>query len=218
MINVNDQKTFQIKNLGLIDYDKAYAIQRAKVEAVIAGEKQAIFICEHPSIITGGRMTHQEHLLASADDLRRKGVKHRDIDRGGDITLHAPGQIVVYPILNLLHWGKDLHHYMERLQKVIIDLLSRFDIVAEGIDGQRGVWVKDRKIASIGVGVRKWVSYHGLAININTDLSLFSLIKPCGLDVQMTSIEQISGRKIDMDLVKNLLRKVLLEQFKSDLI
>ena len=124
------------------------------------------------------------------------------IDRGGDITLHAPGQLVVYPILDLTNFGKDLRSYLRQLEQVAIDLLGDFDIVASRFSGQTGVWTGKKKIESIGIGVRKWISFHGLAVNVNTDLKLFSMIKPCGLDVEMTSMSQMNKKSIDIEEVK----------------
>jgi len=131
------------------------------------------------------------------------------VDRGGDVTLHAPGQLIVYPIFNLNKYGKNLKVYMEKLQEVAVDLLRNFGILAISVPGKRGVFVGPDKIISIGVGVRKWVTYHGLGINVNTDLSLFNLIKPCGLNVCMTSMQRLKGHAIPMKDVK---AKVL-EQF-----
>ena len=133
------------------------------------------------------------------------------------MTLHCPGQLVVYPILNLERLGKDLKLYLEKLQQVAIDLLQDFDIVAKGLSGQRGVWAGERKIVSIGIGVKKWVTYHGLAVNVNSDLTLFDMIKPCGLDVRMTSIEQEKGQPVDMSLVKERIVRRFGEQFQLDI-
>jgi lipoate-protein ligase B len=141
-------------------------------------------------------------LLYSKKDIAQKGVELYEVDRGGDVTLHAPGQLVIYPILNLAHYGQDLHSYLNRLEQVAIDLLSEFGIVADRIPGKTGVWVGKKKIVSIGIGVKKWVSFHGIGINVNTDLNYFSLIKPCGLDVQMTSMKSILKKEVDMDEVK----------------
>jgi lipoate-protein ligase B len=134
--------------------------------------------------------------------LVKQGVGIHHIDRGGEITLHAPGQLVVYPILNLVNFGKDLRRYFYQLEQVAIDLLGGFDIVASRVSGKTGVWIEEKKIASVGIGVRKWISFHGLAINVDTDLNLFSMIKPCGLDVEMTSISGIKKSPVSMGEVK----------------
>ncbi|OGX33372.1 MAG: lipoyl(octanoyl) transferase [Omnitrophica WOR_2 bacterium RIFCSPHIGHO2_01_FULL_48_9] len=190
------------RDLGLISYQEAWDLQKTTVDAVIAGAAPVLLLCEHPAVLTLGRLGAEEHILFSRPELAQKGVEVVRIDRGGEVTLHSPGQLVIYPIFNLNYFGKDLRIYMQKLEQVAIDLLHDFGIVAKRIDGRTGVWVGQDKIASIGVGVRKWVSYHGLAININTDLQLFSLIRPCGLDVQMTSMARLLNRPAELDLIK----------------
>jgi len=188
--------------LGLVDYSKAYAVQKECVQEVIDGREPALILCEHPLVITLGRLAKAEHIFLSKGELAQKGIKLLSIDRGGDVTLHAPGQLVIYPILNLTIVGKDLRWYLNRLEQVAIDLLESFGIVASRISGQTGVWIEGKKVASVGVGVKKWISFHGLAVNINTNTELFSLIKPCGLDVTMTSIAEVKGKPINMQMVK----------------
>jgi len=165
-----------IKDLELIDYDEAYKLQKQYVQELIEGGPQTLLLCEHPPVLTLGRLADKRNMLISSEETDRRGVKICSVDRGGDITLHAPGQLVVYPILNLAHFGKDLKSYMNLLEQVAIDLLDGFGIVANRFPGQTGVWAGEYKIASIGIGVRRWVSFHGLAVNVNTDLKLFSMI------------------------------------------
>jgi lipoate-protein ligase B len=193
---------FQVTNLGLIDYHRAYSFQKEAVDHLLQGGPQVLFLCEHPIVITLGRLGEKSNIFFSKEELEKRGIEIVSIDRGGEVTLHAPGQLVVYPIFNLSRYGKDLHQFLHKLEQVAIDLLADFDIVANRISGRRGVWVKGRKIASIGIGVRKWISFHGLGLNINTDLNLFSMIKPCGLDVVMTSLRAIHKKDIDMEEVK----------------
>ncbi len=202
-----------VEDWGLIDYMQAYERQRQIVADVIAGAPERLIFCEHPPVLTLGRMTNPESLLYTRDIIESKGVVIHSIDRGGDVTLHAPGQLVVYPIVNLNNRGKDLKHYMEKLEQVAVDLLTDFGILAISIPGQRGVFVGRDKIISIGVGVRKWVTYHGLGINVNTDLSLFNLIKPCGLNVRMTSMQKIKGQAVPMAEVKAIIIKRFQEKF-----
>ena len=176
---------------------------RKTVSKVLLPVRGIILIfCEHPPVLTLGRMTNPESLLYQRREIEERGVTIRDVDRGGDVTLHAPGQLIVYPIFNLNKHGKDLKVYLEKLEEVAVDLLKNFGILAISISGQRGVFVGPDKIISIGVGVRKWVTYHGLGINVNTDLSLFNLIKPCGLNVRMTSMQKIKGHVVPMKDVK----------------
>jgi lipoate-protein ligase B len=187
---------------GLMDYSLAYARQKDYVQNIIAGAADHLILCEHPAVLTLGRMTKPESLLYSRQAIEARGVAIREVDRGGDVTLHAPGQLVVYPIFNLNNSQKDLKMYMVKLEQVAVDLLRDFGILAISIPGQRGVFVGADKIISIGIGVRKWVTYHGLGINVNTDLSLFDLIKPCGLNVRMTSMQKLKGREVPMGEVK----------------
>ena len=184
---------YSFKDLGLISYQEAYEIQKSTVEEVIKGAPQTIFLCEHPTVLTMGRMAHKNHLLISEDQMKQEGIPIYWTDRGGDITLHAPGQLVIYPILNLNLGARDLHEYLRKLEEVAIDLLKRFGIVANRFSDKTGVWVDQKKIVSMGIGVRRWVTFHGLALNVNTDLKLFQWIKPCGLDVEMTSMAAIQG-------------------------
>ncbi len=191
-----------IEDWGLIDYQEAYQRQRKLVEAVIAGQKGRLIFCEHPPVLTLGRLTKQDSFLYTSEDIKNRGVSIVSIDRGGDVTLHAPGQLVIYVIVDLNLLGRDLKVYLQKLEQVAVDLLKDFGILAVSVPGKRGVFVDKDKIISIGIGVRKWVSYHGLGININTDLSLFSLIRPCGLDVKMTSMAKLTGAKVDLAQIK----------------
>lgn len=200
-----------IENWGLIDYLQAYERQRRTVDEVITGAPDRLIFCEHPPVITLGRMTKPDSLLYNKDQIQSQGVRLESIDRGGDVTLHAPGQLVVYPIINLNKRGRDLKTYLQKLEQVAVDLLKDFGILAISIPGQRGVFVgKDNvsspakldKIVSIGIGVRKWVTYHGLGINVHTDLSLFRLIRPCGLSVEMTSMQKLLGRPVELGEVE----------------
>lgn len=172
-----------------------------------------MLVCEHPAVLTLGRLASHGNFLVPREDILKRGIEIVDIDRGGEVTLHSPGQLVLYPILNLKEQGQDLKRYLWRLEQVGIDFLKEFAILADRNFGRTGVWVGPRKIASVGIGVRRWVSYHGMAININTDLELFSLIKPCGLDVQMTSVATIQGAGVDMTLAKQRLSEVFCREF-----
>ncbi|MCB9757326.1 MAG: lipoyl(octanoyl) transferase LipB [Candidatus Omnitrophica bacterium] len=189
-------------DLGLIDYSQAYRLQKETVAQVIAGAPERVFLCEHPVVLTLGRMADRGYILASKDELAAHGIEILSIDRGGEVTLHAPGQLVVYPILDLRKRGKNLKQYLYDLEEVAIQFLQHYKIFSVRKPGKTGVWVGAQKIVSVGVGVRKWVTYHGLGININTDLTLFSLINPCGLNVTMASIESIIGQAVMSQKVK----------------
>jgi len=202
-----------VRDLGLIEFDTAYAFQQQCVSGLLKAHNPTIFLCEHPAVITLGRLADESNILVDYKELGRKGVSVKKIDRGGDITLHCPGQLVVYPIIDLSEYGKDLHSYLHQLEDVAINVLSDFCIRGQRSDKNTGVWVKQRKIVSIGIGVKKWITYHGMAINVNTDLNLFSLIRPCGLDVIMTSMADIKGISVNLDRVKERVIYHLSEQF-----
>lgn len=207
-----DQKVVMIvEDWELIDYANAFERQKKCVQSIIAGAPDRLILCEHPPVLTLGRLTNPQSLLTQRKKIEERGVAIVNVDRGGDVTLHAPGQLIVYPIFNLNKRGKNLKSYMEKLQEVAVDLLKDFGILAISISGQRGVYVGEDKIISIGVGVRKWVTYHGLGINVNTDLSLFDLIKPCGLEVRMTSMQKLKGHAVAMKEVKTQ----VVEQFQK---
>lgn len=189
---------------GNIDYRESWTRQQNFWKEVAAGSSSKIIFCEHPAVITCGRKTDSAHLFASQEELQHRSITVVSVDRGGDITLHAPGQLVVYTIMNLDLAQRDLHGYLRKLEEVVIDLLSRFDIVASRFPSQTGVWVGEKKIASIGIGVKRWVTFHGIGLNVNTDLKLFNLIKPCGLDTRMTSMKACLGREVFLDDVKTV--------------
>ncbi len=199
---MKEELACSIKDLGLIDYQEAWQLQQELVKEAIRYETNFVILCEHPKVLTIGRLADGSNLKVDEEAINGQGISLIKIDRGGDITLHAPGQLIVYPILHLSPLGKNLKSYLNKLEQVVIDLLMGFDIVATRLPGKTGVWLGSRKIASIGIGVRKWVSYHGIGININTDLSLFEMIRPCGLDVKMTSLAEIQKARIDMDDIK----------------
>ena len=206
-------KSFLIEDCGCCDYLEAYARQKEHVDQVIQGASGVMMLCEHPSVLTLGRMADEQHILWSRRELQAKGVQVLPIDRGGEVTLHSPGQLVIYPILDLRQYKKDLKYYLYKLEEVGIDFLKRFDIEAARVPGKTGVWVGKEKIASIGIGVRKWVSFHGMALNINTDLTLYKMIRPCGLDVGMTSMQKIVGRDVEMASAKNIFVEVFQRHF-----
>lgn len=202
-----------VQDLGLIDYNEAYAIQKKYVQQLAEGGPEILIVCEHPTVLTLGRMTNENSLLVDRTELDKKNIAHYEIDRGGDVTLHAPGQLIVYPIINLSRRKKDLHLYLNKLEQVCIELLGEFGIAAVRSEGRTGVWVGSQKIVSIGVGVRKWITYHGVGINVSTDLSLFSLIRPCGMDVQMTSMDEQLKSNVDMSDVKTKFVEIFQKYF-----
>jgi lipoate-protein ligase B len=190
---------------GIIGYEEALCRQKTLVRAVARGAADVLVFCEHPLTVTMGRASRKESILFSRQDLLKRGFSLCSADRGGDVTLHAPGQMVAYPVINLKASGRDIRSYLKNLEQVAIDFLQGFGIVAKGssqgaTDSEvpRGVWVGRKKIASIGIGVSQWVTFHGMALNVNNDLDAFRVIRPCGLDVRMTSVKEVLGRSLDM--------------------
>jgi len=172
---------------GRVPYAAALAWQRQLAAERIAGHRQhdVLLLLEHPPVITLGRTSHAEHVL------RPEGIDVVEVERGGDVTYHGPGQLVGYPIIDLRNLRPDLHWYLRALEEVLILALRDLDIVAERRSGYTGVWTGGRKIASIGVHVKQWVTWHGFALNVSTDLGAFTRIVPCGIpQVEMTSVER----------------------------
>jgi lipoyl synthase len=168
--------------LGLIDYEKAYELQkRIWAEKAAGREEDTLLLLEHTPILTLGKSGKLKNLLIERDELAEKGISLYFTDRGGDITFHGPGQLVVYPIIDLRKRGKDIHRYMDDLQEVVIRTLADFSILGERDKKHVGVWVGKDKICALGVAVHKWITMHGLALNIDPDLKAFSLITPCGI-------------------------------------
>jgi lipoate-protein ligase B len=182
-----------VTSLGTMSYAAALDVQRAAAKARIEGtlEHDLLLLVEHPAVVTTGRSTKAGHVLLTPELLAARGVELFDVDRGGDVTFHGPGQLVGYPIVDLQHHTADLHWYLRQLEAALIRALGTFHIRAERNPGLTGVWADGRKIASIGVHARQWVTWHGFALNVTTDLSYFDMLVPCGIaDVTMTSIEQ----------------------------
>ena len=189
---------FLTVDLGLLGYTQACALQKRVVAARKAGAvEDVLLLCEHAHVITLGRNGKLENLLASERVLRQKGVEFHATDRGGDITYHGPGQIVGYPILNLGAIRRDIVWYVRTLEEAMIRATAEFGISAEREPGRTGVWVQAGKLAAIGVHISRWVSSHGFAYNVSTDLRNFDLIVPCGMaDRQATSLEKLLGRSV----------------------
>lgn len=177
--------------MGLVGYAEALELQRNIARDRISGaiKQDVLLLLEHPPVVTLGRSSKEQHLVASREFLSEHGVELFEAERGGDITFHGPGQLVGYPIIDLKRHRQDLHWYLRQLEQVIIDMLSEYGIPAERKAGLTGVWTRGKKIASIGVHARDWVTWHGFALNVTTNLSYFDLIVPCGISgVVMTSI------------------------------
>ena len=187
-----------VLELGMVDYAIALGLQEEIVEARIKGLiPDVLLLLEHPPTYTTGRLGYKENLLVSEEELEQKGMRLFRINRGGNITFHGPGQLVGYPILNLKDHGQDVFYYLRHLERLLIDTLREWGIIAYQVPGLTGVWAEGKKIASIGVGIKRWVSFHGFALNITIDLNYFRWINPCGLNgEQITSMSQLTQREI----------------------
>jgi lipoyl(octanoyl) transferase len=184
-----------VRELGRIGYGQALDMQRQLVadrKAGLVGDH--LLLLEHPHVITLGRNGHMKNLLASEEILERTGISFYPTDRGGDVTYHGPGQLVGYPILDLKEWQRDVGAYVRAVEQVLIDTLDDYGIAAERIPKLTGVWVDGRKIAAIGVHLSRWVTSHGFALNVSTDLDYFRYIVPCGLTKPVTSMEKLGVR------------------------
>jgi len=195
---------FDILDLGLVKYDYADGIQRGILEEVKTNiRKDTLILAEFFPVFTKGRKGSMDSLLVSADFLKEMRIDFQAVDRGGDITFHNPGQLIAYPIFNLSGIKKDLEWYLRTLEEIIIRTLLEYGICAGRKAGFTGAWVGDKKIASIGIGVSRWVSYHGISVNVNNDLSFFDFINPCGIkDCRMASVSELKGASVDMDEFK----------------
>lgn len=189
-----------ILDLGLVDYEESYRIQKELVSKKKLGEiEDSVIIAEHPPVFTIGRTGRRENLLVSEEAIRKDNIKFLKVDRGGDITFHGPGQIVIYPIIDLKNRGKDLHRYLRDLEEVLIGFLKEYSVSGDRLKDRTGVWAGGRKIAFIGIAATDWITYHGLSLNIDVDLKYFSMIRPCGLKgVEVTALNKILNRDVNM--------------------
>ena len=161
-----------------------------------------MLLLEHPSVYTRGRLSRPEHILVSPEDTQAKAIPIYETDRGGQVTYHGPGQLVGYPVVDLRQWGGPLK-YVRTLERIIVDTLAEFEIVVGSIEGLTGVWAGDAKIAAIGVKISRGVAYHGFSINVNTDLSYYTYIVPCGIeDRPVTSMAQLLSGPVDLEMVQ----------------
>lgn len=207
----------EVRDLGRTGYGEAFELQRRLVEERKRGAiPDQFLLVEHPHVLTLGRNGHRENLLVGADVLRARGVAFYETDRGGDITYHGPGQIVGYPILDLREWKRDVVAYVRGLEQVLIDALAEFGISGGRVQGATGVWVEDRKIAAIGVHLSRWVTSHGFALNVDTDLSYFRLIVPCGLTKPVTSMHA-EGVRAQRPEVAAAIRRHFAERFEVEI-
>ncbi len=206
-------RPLEIHRLGVVQYAAASELQAALVEQRRAGSTpDRLLLLQHPPVITLGvnARSSREHIVASEDRLRRLEIEVHETGRGGDVTYHGPGQIVGYPVIDLRPDRRDVHRYVRDIEEVLIRTAAVFDVEARRVPGLTGVWVGDEKLGAIGVRISRWVTSHGFAFNVSTDLSHFRLIVPCGLhERDVTSLEQLLGRAVPASTVE----VALAEQF-----
>ena len=219
----------QIKviDLGIIEYSSAFEKQKELFDDNIRKKNQAketantLIVCEHPHIYTLGKNGDENNLLVNSEFLNRVGATYFQTDRGGDITYHGPGQIVIYPIFDLDNFGIGTRNFIMKMEYAIIDILKEYNIEGQTYEKYIGVWIEplqatERKICAIGVKVSKGITMHGLALNVNTDLSYFEHINPCGFTNKgVTSIKKELGKDIDYKEVKNILIEKLIQKFNN---
>ena len=231
---MNKKVAFQ--DLGLIDYKKCWDYQEELFAGIVATKSSNrkegkadktnnyLLFCEHPHVYTLGKSGDEKNLLVNEDYLKSRGAAFHKINRGGDITYHGPGQIVGYPILDLDNFFTDIHKYLRLLEEAVILTLKEYGLESERSSGETGVWFdvgtpKARKICALGVKSSRWVTMHGFAFNVNSDLSYFGNIIPCGIaDKKVTSLEKELEREMDFEEVKTKVKTHLIELFKMEII
>ncbi|MCM8797151.1 MAG: lipoyl(octanoyl) transferase LipB [Candidatus Omnitrophica bacterium] len=201
----------RVFNLGITDFENVWKLQR---DLVVQAENAIIpfnlVVCQHYPVFTCGRKTDVNTILATEKKAREEGIRVYVIERGGDITYHGPGQVTVYPVFDLRFLKKDLHWFLRSLEEVALELLVEFGARGERKTGMTGAWFGACKFASIGIAVKNWITFHGMSINVKRDdLRNFQLIKPCGMDIEMTCLENILGLNLKIDEIKRIVvRKI----------
>lgn len=236
-MNDKPNKKTKFLDLGLIDYKQAWDYQTNLFQAILdvkaTNRNQSdnqlptsnyLLFCEHPNVYTLGKSGDERNLLIRKEDLPSIDATYYHINRGGDITYHGPGQLVVYPVLDLENFFTDIHQYMRMLEETVIQTLAEFDIAAGRMAGMTGVWLDTglasaRKICALGVKTSRWVTLHGLAFNVNTNLDYFKYIVPCGIaDKAVTSMERELGEPQDLNAIKSILKNKLSAHFGMEII
>lgn len=228
---MDKHKKIIVKNLGLLDFEKTFHIQKDFQKQIIETKlnnrknnlnsitPNFLLFVEHDHVYTLGNSGNENNLIFDKKRLEKMGIKYHKTNRGGDITYHGPGQLVCYPILDLENFYRDIHKYLRDLEDVVINTLDYFNISASGNSKETGVWLdvgkpEERKICAMGIKVSRWVTMHGLALNVNTNLSYFNGIVPCGISEKgVTSISNELNKTIELDLVRKVLTENFLKKF-----
>ena len=218
MENRSISRKFEYCDLGKISYQEAWDLQKSILELRTKNEiDDTFFLLEHPHTYTLGKIADRNNLIYTEHELKEKEITVFDIDRGGDITYHGPGQIVGYPIIDLKNWKRDTHLYLRNLEEVIIRTCADYGLKTERKEKYTGVWLEERKICAIGIKVSRWITMHGFAFNVNTDLNLFNGIIPCGIkEKEVTSLSKELNREIDLNEVKDIIIKHFKDIFGYD--
>ncbi|MFH1458217.1 MAG: lipoyl(octanoyl) transferase LipB [Candidatus Omnitrophota bacterium] len=208
----------RVFDLGLVEFKKAWDFQKGVFQAVKRRDFSfGLILCRHYPVITIGRAGSRNNIWLDDGQLRSKGIDLYEIERGGDVTYHGPGQLTAYPVFDLHYLKKDINLFLRNLEQAIIDLLWDFAIMGVRVRGSTGVWIEEKgerqKIASIGIAVKNWITFHGLTFNVKKDdLDNFSLIRPCGMDIRMTSLESLLGTDMDMEDITQRLGNIFKEE------
>lgn len=210
------KRVLEVRRLGRIAYGDALSLQKSlETEVIGSRERDYLLLLEHPHTYTVGRRSNENGVLATAEVLKKIGAEVFETNRGGKVTYHGLGQIVGYPIINLSSYKEDVHHYVRQLEEVIIRSLAHYGIEAFRIEGLTGVHTKDGKVAAIGIHIKRWVTTHGFALNVNTDLSYFNWIIACEGE-PVTSMEKLLGRVFSLSEVETVLAEKFAEVFEHD--
>jgi len=212
------QRICEAQWLGVVSYDEGLHIQERAVERLRSGEApEQLLLLEHPHVFTLGRGADSSNILADRQQLESNSVEVHETGRGGDVTYHGPGQLVGYPIMDLKPDRCDVHRYVRDIEEVLIRTIADFGVIGGRIPGLTGVWVENEKIGAIGVRIARWITSHGFALNVNTDLSFFRMIVPCGItDKGVTSLSQLLGRRIDLEEVASIVASRFARVFDRD--
>lgn len=218
MENRSISRIFEYCDLGKIGYQEAWDLQKSIFDLRTKNEiEDILFLLEHPHTYTLGKVADKSNLIYNERELKEKEISVFDIDRGGDITYHGPGQIVGYPIIDLKNWKQDTHLYLRNLEEVIIRTCADYGLQTGRKEKYTGVWLGERKICAIGIKVSRWITMHGFAFNVNTDLNLFNGIIPCGInDKEVTSLKKELNKEMDLGEVKDNIIKHFKDIFGYD--